>query len=78
MDYLYMRASGYAIAQEYKKAIVDATRVINANPKNQDAYRLRSVCYFKSGDKKRSASDDREFQRLSRSNARVIPVSGMQ
>ena len=78
MDYLYMRASGYAIAQEYKKAIADASAVISADPKNQAAYRLRAVCYFKTGQKSKSAADDREYQRLGRANARVIPVNGMQ
>lgn len=78
LDYLYMRGSGYAIAQEYKKAIADATAVISADPKNQAAYRLRAVCYFKTGQKAKSAADDKMYQQLAASSARVIPVNGMQ
>jgi Tfp pilus assembly protein PilF len=55
---LYQRALCYLGKNDFRRAIADLTKVIDAAPDFAEAYRQRALAYNKSGDATRAQADE--------------------
>ncbi len=65
MQAYLQRATTKAMLGDFKNALVDATYVVTADPKNVDAYKLRAQIYDKMGNNAAAASDNATADGLS-------------
>ncbi|MBC7999508.1 MAG: hypothetical protein IAF58_16265 [Leptolyngbya sp.] len=64
IEYLYLRASLYAISRNNEAAIADANTIIKMNPKYKRAWEVRAACNKQMGNKKLAETDEHMIRTL--------------
>ena len=74
---IYLRGLSYTVDEEYDKAIVEFTKIIQSNPQNSYAYRTRGQVHFLNEDYDKAISDYNRAVRLSPESVEAYLMRGI-